>query len=652
MTETWETVALIAAVVRITGFAIDVVFFMYLLRLKYKWDHKSSQSSHRSSLHSQNVWPVRVLYISAIGAIVGFSLMQLFASLFLWGLDKLLWLQLVNAVVNIITLLSCLVFYVWRLRMAFQNSVYELKGAMLIIFIILLVSVLCLMMVGVICTLIVFAHGNISDSGGITNFTDDKDKKTSLEVAARMCLLLSLIMQALIMLLVSISFAKRLLNLVILQRRHTVVSLHSHSSRTNTTHLSQTSSGSGRATPTSPVASVSSDQPRSKAISVNRVAYENKIQVQTKKGTQIKTKNKGGDGTNTENKGSGRGGKGGNNNNTNHENHQQQQTVSIPQFSDRQRKLLTTVSKQAVLSLMAVFLILFNCTFLGLHWFLPENDKLLIKVNHLFSSIVYVILPMTIWLSFNFADKEYFFFCNVCHKSTQKCCEKLARNKIIKHYSLASSQAIGININIGKIQPISNSNLSTTTHNLRLSTNSSKESEKIEIISTPPIRPADSYAANYNYIDNNNNGKSINNNNNNGGNLTPLSPSGNDSSENNDININININIGSSNRNNSNNSNNGNDSVYKFTPDIGNLKTVSNISLRSTSVSSNSPQMNRIDSKIEIVDDKNYNHGKRAREANLNSPLSDLVDTRLQTTDAQTQKTVMMKSKSQSESTD
>ena len=98
------------------------------------------------------------------------------------------------------------------------------------------------------------------------------------------------------------------------------------------------------------------------------------------------------------------------------------------EFSSNQTKLLQLVAKQTILAIIdgsavivsnVIVIVVLILDFDTLFWSVSLN-------------VTDVAIAISIWFSFKFGDKYYYYFCRVCHMYSLRCCHNQAINQIKK----------------------------------------------------------------------------------------------------------------------------------------------------------------------------------------------------------------------------
>ena len=111
-----------------------------------------------------------------------------------------------------------------------------------------------------------------------------------------------------------------------------------------------------------------------------------------------------------------------NNNNNNNNNNN---TIEL---DDKQVLLAEVATKQTVLSMMSTLgsiIAALTMIIVGDH-----------QITYLFVTIGIVIAAITLWFSFGFADSQYHYYCNICHKNCKKKSQQIIINRIGSKKSL------------------------------------------------------------------------------------------------------------------------------------------------------------------------------------------------------------------------
>ena len=91
-------------------------------------------------------------------------------------------------------------------------------------------------------------------------------------------------------------------------------------------------------------------------------------------------------------------------------------------ISNKEKKLLQVVTKQTVLIttsfLSPMVTLLIIIIFGGMSY-----------VSGIFVNGWLVVLTMTLWLSYSFADKYYLFYCKLCHQCCWDCCQSIVTKR-------------------------------------------------------------------------------------------------------------------------------------------------------------------------------------------------------------------------------
>ena len=103
-------------------------------------------------------------------------------------------------------------------------------------------------------------------------------------------------------------------------------------------------------------------------------------------------------------------------------------------LSDRQVKLLKTITKHTVLILFITIMLssYFICYFILYHF--DIKNKIIVVFLWYITRGSLLSVPICLWLSFTFAKKEYNFVCNQCHSCCFRCFECFAMQKLEKKY--------------------------------------------------------------------------------------------------------------------------------------------------------------------------------------------------------------------------
>ena len=106
-------------------------------------------------------------------------------------------------------------------------------------------------------------------------------------------------------------------------------------------------------------------------------------------------------------------------------------------LSQRQLSLLKSITKQTVLIVFGILFIFFDFVFVGCQVFSrtgnSNNSSLwLVWLMICIEWLEYTMVPIVLWLSFVFSNKQYFIICGCCHKYCGTCCTNVALYKLKK----------------------------------------------------------------------------------------------------------------------------------------------------------------------------------------------------------------------------
>ena len=347
---------------------------------------------HQRAQNDDSSHTMRGLAVFSVVAEIGFALIQFFATLEVFqATTDMTSIKIIASLVNVITLVSTMIFYVLRLKISFKDSVYAPTNKTLFIYLIFVFFIFCL-----------FVFSEISSIQITTDISNDNAHVSSLQLFGAISMIIGLALFGLLMSHVTSFFTKRLLELV-------ESSSEERFGINNNININNNNSDNS-----------SSDRFRSKTVGL-KINYN-------------KNQNKNRDGH-----GHTRGHGHSVDFNIAHQlrHSKSQQDLVRASLTSHQHILLKTIAKQSLLILITDFFIVFNCIILGIKYWIKNNDTssiknegsfnfYLVRIIEILSSCIYCILPLTIWFSFVFASREYFVVCRRCHDYTEHICGVIA----------------------------------------------------------------------------------------------------------------------------------------------------------------------------------------------------------------------------------
>ena len=114
-------------------------------------------------------------------------------------------------------------------------------------------------------------------------------------------------------------------------------------------------------------------------------------------------------------------------------------------ISDRQANLLQTITKQTLLTLFqSTFCIIY---LIGIIFVGRMSHPFVWFIGNTLVACSTVVVPVCVWLSFSFANKEYFIVCKQCHEICYYCFQRLAIRQLDKIHS-RNNKIIMPNVNL------------------------------------------------------------------------------------------------------------------------------------------------------------------------------------------------------------
>lgn len=362
-----------AAISRWIGLLINIIILFLFLRSFYRSINEDSRDRGRGQ-------SVTFLHISAIGSLLTFALLQLVN-----GLVFIFWtnvtLKIIESTITVFAFCFTMIFYVWRLRVSFKSSVYQLSQRKLSYYVIYIGITTLILILSQIATYIndIYITKN-SNSSNNNDFNYDAND-SAWGIAAIILTISALLLFGFEMMLVTWSFTTRLLDLILSQRSsifsvRRVFSAKSGLLSPTTTHMgSMTNPGVKH------FGTFGSQTLQNNAKSRNST---DSLHLSLKRPFK----------------------------------HQSTlQSVVDESLSERQRSLLKTIAIQCVLTNICVICVVLNCIFYGVIYLCSNLSVYSILQSGL--TIVDVVVPMAIWLSFGFSRSTYFKLCMRCHKRSE-----------------------------------------------------------------------------------------------------------------------------------------------------------------------------------------------------------------------------------------